>query len=133
MSEIASFTSLYPVIGIPSLFILIYFIAKKAMADLKSKNDEDRAEHLKKWNSMIDTNKTIQDNALKIFREQNTKLIESHEKALERVFKLQERTTAALEMQTANMAKMNEKLNNINQIVGLTLCGQPSLNKGKTK
>ena len=104
--------------GIPAAVMAFMFLVFTIyMRFQKTKSDKDRAEHMKKWESLIETNK----DAVQAQKETTTELIAAHEKEMirlvehhrkeiERMFGLYERQTKGFEVLAHNLTVITEKL-----------------------
>jgi hypothetical protein len=70
----------------------------------ESKQDKDRTEHMAKWDSMIAVHKTNVQALIDSQQTQFKTIMEVHQRELDRQFKLNERTTSALEALTHNLS-----------------------------
>jgi hypothetical protein len=100
------FTTVYQVIGLPAALMLIYWIAMKWMHDQGTKINADRIEHIRKWDSMVQS-----------YEKQNKLQIQSHQDEIERMFKLHERQTCVSEMNAAELIKITEGVRQIHDCI----------------
>jgi hypothetical protein len=76
------------------LFAFVFY-----MKTIERKQDRDRDEHIKKWESLVELQKHI-----------NEKIMDSHKIEMDRQFKLHERTTAALEGLTHHLSILTKDM-----------------------
>jgi len=69
----------------------------------EAKQDKDREEHMKKWGSMIDTQKGNVEALIKSHEKQFATIIDVQQRETDRQFKLYERNVSALEALTHNL------------------------------
>lgn len=89
-----------PLMLLAVLMALILWQYMKAMIrNSERKADKDRAEHMAKWESLIEQQ-----------REMVNLLTKTHRDEIERQFKLHERMASSLELQSAQLIKLAEKV-----------------------
>lgn len=103
--------------GIPVL-VLGFLVFQVILRYTKSKQDDDRREHMAKWDSMV----KLQADAITIQTASMNRIIEAHKKEIDRIIdshneeterhgRLFERQAAALESLTVELTRVTSKLN----------------------
>lgn len=104
--------------GIPAAVMAFMFLVFSIyMRFQKAKGDKDRAEHMKKWESLIATNrdaviaqKETTTELIDAHEKEMVRIIEHHRKEIERMFGLYERQTKGFEVMAHNLTVITEKL-----------------------
>lgn len=104
--NVAIFSTIYQVIGLPAALLLIYWIAIKWMRSQEQKTNADRKEHSNKWDSMV-----------KSFDINTKRIVEAHTNENNRMFALHERQTSLSEMHTAELSRLTERVGDVKQDV----------------
>jgi uncharacterized membrane protein (DUF106 family) len=97
--------------GLPAAILIAAFLVFSVVAkNQKDKTDQDRLEHIKKWDSMVATQREATEKLISSHNESIMRLLKSHQDETDRNMRLYERLASSLEALAHNSTIVSQSI-----------------------